>query len=151
MKDKSSSPAKLLQVCLSLTEISFSLGTEVTADALRSMTSSSKPLNSLPTRCTVVLVLPALDSPRDHWQHWRRSRVERFWRTPGSWLSLFNWTWVIFQWRPWSPADRMNRSSMGILIRSLSTPMSQLIPKLSKLPMNLRSSSMNDTSSLKLT
>lgn len=69
MKDKSSSPAKLLQVCLSLTEISFSLGTEVTADALRSMTSSSKPLNSLPTRCTVVLVLPALDSPRDHWQH----------------------------------------------------------------------------------
>lgn len=66
MKDKSSSPAKLLQVCQ---EISFSLGTEVTADALRSMTSSSKPLNSLPTRCTVVLVLPALDSPRDHWQH----------------------------------------------------------------------------------
>lgn len=76
----------------------FSLAIEVAADALRSMTSSSKPSNSLPTRCTVVLVLPALDSPRDHWPHWQRSRVERFWRTPGSWLSLFNWTWVILQW-----------------------------------------------------
>lgn len=53
--------------------------------------------------------------------------------------------------RPWSPADRMNRSSMAILTRSLLTPMSRLIPKLSRLPMNSRSSSMNATSSLKLT
>lgn len=66
MKDKSATPAKLLQVCHYRNFFSLLV---IMADAMRSMISSSKLSNSLPTRCTVVLVLLVLDSPRDHWPH----------------------------------------------------------------------------------